>query len=228
MERLWVHRIEGPPPPEGRRLLPDGRIAFAWIAGVGVRIAGPQTSYLSPPNLDRMVAYGASFHPGAAPQMLRTRAVELRDHHVLLDAVAPDLARRLDERLGDARRPERALRAFAEELMRAQRAAPEPDPAVRDAVRALDSRRASVADAAARAYVTERELQRRFGDHIGYGPNTLKRVLRFQRFMSHLARPDATLAAAAAQAGYSDQPHLSREARRLAGLTPRQLLRWRH
>ena len=26
VQRLWVHRVEGPPPEGGRRLLPDGRI----------------------------------------------------------------------------------------------------------------------------------------------------------------------------------------------------------
>jgi AraC-like DNA-binding protein len=228
VERLWVHRIEGPPPPEGRRLLPDGRISFAWISGIGVRIAGPQTRYLTPPQLERVVAFGASFHPGTAPRLLRTRATELRDQHVHLDAIAPGLARRLDERLGEAEHPEIALRAFADELTSALRAVADPDPVVQEAVRALDNGHASVADAAAGAFVSERELQRRFGDHIGYGPKTLQRVLRFQRFMRLISTRGADLAAAAARAGYADQPHLTREARRLAGLTPRQLLRYQH
>jgi AraC-like DNA-binding protein len=43
-----------------------------------------------------------------------------------------------------------------------------------------------------------------------------------------VSAPDANIAAAAAHAGYAEQPHLTREARRLAGLTPRQLLGWQH
>jgi AraC-like DNA-binding protein len=228
VERLWVHRIEGAPPPEGRRLLPDGRISFAWISGIGVRIAGPQTRYLMPPQLERMIAFGASFHPGTAPRLLRTRAAELRDLHVHLEAIAPGLARRLDERLGEARRPESAVRAFADELTGALRAVADPDPVVQDAVRALEHGHSSVADVAAGGFVSERELQRRFGDHVGYGPKTLHRVLRFRRFMRLVSAPGANLAAAAAHAGYADQPHLNREARRLAGLTPRQLVGWQH
>jgi AraC-like DNA-binding protein len=226
VECLWVHRVEGPPPPEGRRLLPDGRISLAWISGIGVRIAGPQTRYLTPPQLGHAVAFGASFHPGTAPQLLRTRAAELRDQHVQLDAIAPGLARRLDARLGEAQRPDTLLRAFSEELTLALRAVSDPDPAVQDAVRAINDGDASVADAAASAFVSERELQRRFADHIGYGPKTLQRVLRFQRFMRLISARGVNLAAAAARAGYADQPHLNREARRLAGLTPRQLLSW--
>jgi AraC-like DNA-binding protein len=86
----------------------------------------------------------------------------------------------------------------------------------------------TVADVAARAFVSERELQRRFVEHIGYGPKTLQRILRFQRFMQQLGSPQIDLAAAAALAGYADQSHLSRETRRLADMTPRQLTRWTH
>jgi len=226
VERLWVHRIEGPPPPEGRRLLPDGRINLVWVAGAGVQIAGPQTRFTHPPDLACILAFGAAFHPGAAPQLLRTPASALVDEHVALEAVAPQLAARIDERVGSATDATTALRAFEDELTRSLRAAGEPDRAVRDAVNALDRASATVADAAASAFVSERELLRRFADHVGYGPKLLQRVLRFQRFLDALPRLE--LAGAAAFAGYADQSHLSRETRRLAGLTPRRLRTWNH
>jgi transcriptional regulator GlxA family with amidase domain len=75
-------------------------------------------------------------------------------------------------------------------------------------------------------FVSERELQRRFIEHVGYGPKTLHRVLRFQRFLRQAASAQVDLAGAAALAGYADQAHLGRETRRLAGLTPRQLRHW--
>jgi transcriptional regulator GlxA family with amidase domain len=72
---------------------------------------------------------------------------------------------------------------------------------------------------------SERTLRRRCHEAFGYGPKTLARILRFQRFLS-LARKTsaATLAALAAQAGYSDQAHLCREARVLSGHAPSALL----
>lgn len=228
VERLWVHRIEGPPPSGGRRLLPDGRIYLVWVSGLGVQISGPQTRYTRPLDLPRILALGAGFHPGAAPYLLRTPASALVNGRVPLDAVDPRLAARLDERLGDARDARQALAAFAEELSRHLATAATPDPAVRHAVRLLDRGTVTVADAAARTFVSERELQRRFADDVGYGPKTLQRVLRFQRFMRHVGSPHVELAAAAAHAGYADQSHLSREARRLAGLSPRQLRHWIH
>jgi hypothetical protein len=72
VETLWVHRIEGPPPPEGRLLLPDGRVHFVWIAELGLRIAGPARRAMTPPAQERILAFGATFHPGAAPYLLRT------------------------------------------------------------------------------------------------------------------------------------------------------------
>ena len=228
VERLWVHRIAGPPPAEGRRLLPDGRISLVWVAGIGVQIAGPQTTYGAPVDLPEILAFGATFHPGAAGSLLRTPAHELVDAHVPLDAVLPGLAGRLDDRLGHARDAAEAVTSFGRELARELRAAGDPDPAVRDAVGVLDRPAATVAEAAGRAFVSERELERRFAELVGYGPKMLQRVLRFQRFLTPCRAPAARLAGAAALAGYSDQAHLSREARRLAGLTPSRLRGWQH
>ena len=76
--------------------------------------------------------------------------------------------------------------------------------------------------------VSERQLRRRFADAVGYGPKTLARVLRFQRFLA-LARSGDELARLALTAGYADQAHLTRETRRLAGRTPLELVaRARH
>jgi AraC-like DNA-binding protein len=228
VDRLWVHRIEGPPPADGRRLLPDGRITLVWIAGHGVQIAGPQTQHMRPADLPQILAFGASFHPGAAPSLLRTPATALVDEHVPLDAVDARLASRLDARLGEATSALQALTAFAAELGRSVKRREDPDPALRHAIALLDRTTTSVAGAAEQVSLSERELQRRFSEHVGYGPKTLQRVLRFQRFMQQLATPRLGLAGAAALAGYADQPHLTRESRRLAGLTPTQLLHWTH
>jgi AraC-like DNA-binding protein len=227
VECLWVHRI-GPPPEGGRRLLPSGRVDFVWAGGLGVQISGPQSRYSRPVDLPPMLVFGARFHPGAAPYLLRTPATELVDRHVALDAIDPRLARRLDERVGEARDPREALDAFGAGLERRLRTAAPPPAAVREAVRMLDDATATIAGTAARTFVSERALQRRFAQDVGYGPKLLQRVLRFQRFMRELATPQVELARAGLLAGYADQSHLSRETRRLAGLSPRELKHWYH
>jgi AraC-like DNA-binding protein len=53
------------------------------------------------------------------------------------------------------------------------------------------------------------------------GPKTLERILRFQQFLTLLRRSTAPgLAELAAASGFADQAHLTREVRRLGGLTP--------
>lgn len=229
VERLWVHRVAGPPPPGGRRLLPDGRIHLVWICDLGLRVAGPAQQAMHPPLLPEMLAIGATFHPGAAPYLLRTPAYDLVDRHVHVDAIDPRFARRVDDALQAAGEDLRvAVAAFADRIARRLAALPDaPDPAVRHAVVLLNRHaRATVAEAAAKTYISERELQRRFLHDVGYPPKTLQRVLRLQRFLG--VRGATDLAGAAALAGYADQSHLSREAKRLTGLSPRQLIAYEH
>jgi AraC-like DNA-binding protein len=79
---------------------------------------------------------------------------------------------------------------------------------------------------AERLDVSERQLRRRCQAAVGYGPAVLRRVLRFRRFVAwaDAGAPGGDLATAAAELGYADQAHLTRECVRLAGLTPADLL----
>src|SRR5205085_1135534 len=62
---------------------------------------------------------------------------------------------------------------------------------------------------------SERTLRRRCHEAFGYGPKTLERILRFQRFLRSLSNGRAPLSVLAIEAGYADQAHLAREVRRL-------------
>jgi AraC-like DNA-binding protein len=221
VECLWVNVVAGDR--DDRRILPDGRMDLVWIRGTGVLVAGPQSRFTIPPVEPPLVALGARFHPGAAPALLRLPAAELLDDHAPLAAIDSRLAARLDARLEGARNEQQAFAALGDELTRRLDALAPPDPAVRAAVRLLPDR--PVSDVAAHVFLSERQLQRRFVEYVGYGPKTLQRILRFQRAIGQLQSPDAGLAGVAATAGYADQAHLSRESRRLAGLSPRQLAR---
>jgi AraC-like DNA-binding protein len=69
--------------------------------------------------------------------------------------------------------------------------------------------------------------RRRFAAAVGYGPKTFQRVLRLQRVLAQagrLPRAGASLAALAAEAGYADQAHMSRELLALTGRSPAALL----
>ncbi|MEY9863982.1 transcriptional regulator GlxA family with amidase domain [Catenulispora sp. GAS73] len=72
--------------------------------------------------------------------------------------------------------------------------------------------------------LSERQLRRRFTEAVGYGPKTLHGILRFQHALRLGRAAPNSLADVAYQAGYADQAHFTREVRRLAGLTPTELL----
>ena len=97
----------------------------------------------------------------------------------------------------------------------------EPDRRAAAAVRLLE--RDSVEATADALGLSTRQLRRLFDAHVGVGPKTFQRVLRFQRFVQESDR-GVPLARAAADAGYSDQAHMSREVLRMSGLTPVQLV----
>jgi AraC-like DNA-binding protein len=78
----------------------------------------------------------------------------------------------------------------------------------------------------ARLDVSERSLRRQCHAAFGYGPKTLDRILRFQRFLRLARRPgEARLSLLAHEAGYADQAHLTREVQRLSGQSPSMILR---
>jgi AraC-like DNA-binding protein len=196
---------------------------LVWIPELGPLVAGPQSRHTLRPVAAPLLAVGARFRPGVAPQLLRIPAAELVDRHVPLDDVMPALAARLDARLADAGNP---LAVLQQELARSLADLGEPDPVVRAAAALLGSGSAGVAEVADGVYVSERQLQRRFRERVGYGPKTFQRIARFQRALGRLGSEGGGLAGAAASAGYADQAHLTRETRRLAGLSPRELVSW--
>jgi AraC-like DNA-binding protein len=75
--------------------------------------------------------------------------------------------------------------------------------------------------------MSSRQLQRRFVISAGYGPKMFQCVLRFQRLLNeaHRTGKRRTLADLAANAGYSDQAHMTREIQRFANRSPASVLR---
>ncbi|WP_327288210.1 helix-turn-helix domain-containing protein [Streptomyces sp. NBC_01198] len=199
------------------RVLPDGCMDLIWDDGT-LLVAGPDTLAHLTTDRPGTTYAGLRFDPGVGPALLGAPARDLRDLRVPLADLWPAAqARRLAER-ADAG-PAGALDAWAAE--RARTAGPaDPLPA---AVAAALSAGGAVTAVAAACGLGERQLRRRCEAAFGYGPRTLTRVLRMQRAL-RMARAGTPFARVAADAGYADQPHLSREVRTLAGVPLRELV----
>ncbi|MFJ8851415.1 DUF6597 domain-containing transcriptional factor [Streptomyces sp. NPDC102437] len=202
--------------PEGavHPVLPDGCMDLLWIGG-RLLVAGPDTRAATPSAPADGRCAGIRFAPGTAPALLGVAAHELRDRRVdLADLWPSGRVRELTEQLAEAPDPAAELEAVA--LRRAAGTAP-PDPLLRYVADRLDAGW-SVADTAQRAGLGARRLHRRSLAAFGYGPKTLARILRLQRALA-LVRSGTPYAEAAVRAGCSDQAHLAREMRDLAGTT---------
>jgi hypothetical protein len=196
---LWTH--DGATGP--RRILPDACVDIVWT-GSRLIVAGPATRATMATTSGG--ALGVRFRVGAAGAALGLPASELLDRSVAFADVWGTTGAEIEETV--ATHP--TLTVLAREI--GARLGGAPDRLVR-----------ATATGAAAPSIGARQLRRRFADAVGYGPKTLQRILRFQRFLA-LAETSRDLARLALEAGYADQAHLTRECRRLSGLPPAALL----
>ncbi len=220
----WVRQT----PEDTRRrsvlILPDGCVDLLWregelvLAGVD-RAARP--SRIAPG--ERIL--GLRLRPGLAGAVLGMPASEVLDVHVRLEELLGPQARELTERLGGSANDDEAF-ALLEEAVSTRIADAGPDPLVLAATRRLGFPGSRVDQLSESLGISDRQLRRRFHSAVGYGPKTLDRVLRFRRLVARagaIAAGESDLARVAADLGYADQAHMTRDCLRLSGLTPVQL-----
>ncbi len=199
---------------DGVWIMPDGASDVIWRQGRGTIIAGPDTVARPYETTPGELLIGVRFRAGAGGGAIGVPLDELRDQQVYAREI--DRAFDLDGDLPPATVMARLLRAAAGRR---------PDPIVMAAAPRVADR--DLAGVARQLAISERQLRRRFHAAVGYGPGTLARVQRFRRFVTLLDRGGDDLAGMALDAGYADQAHLSRESRRLAGLSPLGVLQVR-
>jgi AraC-like DNA-binding protein len=220
---LWA-QVTGEGAGRAGLVLPDGCTDLVWEQGRGAFVAGPDTGPVATTMAAGTIVLGVRFRPSAGGPALGVPLSELRDQRVDLADLRPADARRLSAALDPEESANRLLGVTATLV-----ADGAPDPAVTQAARMLRDPETRAEDVAAEVGLSLRQLRRRCHAVVGYGPKTLQRVLRFRQFVARVdAHPDVLdLAAIAAEAGYADQAHLTRECARLAGLTPAALVRQR-
>lgn len=203
-----------------RRVLPDGCADLLLDRRSGAaRWIGTMTRAVEVAVQARVDLLGVRFRPGGLHAFLGAPLRPLADRAIDLDDLA---ARHWRPPLGilfEAADFETACAHLDASLCRALPRL--PGSAVPTWLAHLDAHDApaDVAALADRAGLGVRALQRQCLDLLGVSPRQHLRWLRFERARRGLAagQPLADLAAAA---GYADQPHLTREFARFAGLPP--------
>ncbi|MGH9278590.1 MAG: helix-turn-helix domain-containing protein [Acidimicrobiales bacterium] len=200
---LWEQRVGAA---RVQRVAPDGHADLLVYESGGIEVVGIHDHVALPGLVAGTRLFGVRLRPGAVAAAFRTPASSLLNRTVPAeDVVGTRRARRL--------RDERGLDAWLRSIV--------PNPRVTRALRLLATQ--PVAEVAEQVGLTARQLQRVLRAEVGLAPKTYQRVDRLQRFL-RATDAGGALAAAAADAGFADQAHLTREVRRLSGLTPARLV----
>jgi AraC-like DNA-binding protein len=189
----------------------------------GVGLSGPTTRSSYRDLTGTGWAVGALLRPAAVPHLV-TDPAALRDGYQPVNL--PDLYHSVHGAMtGPGDRParhRRAVDAFATWLVDSV-PAPDPEALLANAMAtAIDSDPTihTVKDAAARLHLSARSLQRLASRYVGLPPSMMIRRRRLQEAAERLrTEPGTTLAAVAADLGYSDHAHLAHDFRSVLGPT---------
>jgi AraC-like DNA-binding protein len=196
--------------------------ALVWSRGI---VHGPQGTYYQSGAKPPGIAVGVSFRPGAAGAILGVPAAELTDRHVPIDALWGARGHELREQLLAAQGATAVFRVLERDLTARLKPPLLMHPAVAQALAMHSKTWASsrVTDIQREAGYSPRHFIALFRAAVGLTPERYYRVKRFTAVLRRLADDNgASLADLAASVGYADQPHLTREFREFAGITPTQ------
>lgn len=185
-----------------QRVLPDGHADLLIFNDGRTQVVGLHDQVALPVLAAGTRLHGVRFRPAAVGAAFHIPASALRNQTAWFEDVVG--ARRMRQLRDPA-----ALDAWVRGI--------EPDGRAVVAVDLLSSH--SVTDAAELLGITRRHLGRLLLEHVGLAPKAFQRIQRFQQYVRAVDGGTA-LAAAAADAGYADQPHLTREVREFSGVTP--------
>lgn len=237
---VGMRQLECGPGGAGEAVLPDAYVILSLQYGAAITAddgRGPRVlrSHLSGLHLNRVdvrapAAAGAllvKLHPAAAARLLRAEAADIAARSTPLEeVVGRAAAERLEDRLAHAADAAERFSIVEEFLAEPLAAAPRERDlahAAFDLMAAHDGA-VRIERAAERLDVSVRWLEQRFAAAVGLPPKAVARVLRLQAALKGRAAGLAW-SAVAADAGFSDQAHLTREFRAMVGASPMDFYR---
>jgi AraC-like DNA-binding protein len=220
----WLREPPPGDPSDSTLILPDGCVDLIWRDDT-LLVAGLDSAARRSPVRPAAAITGIRLRPGVAGAVFGIPASELLDIQVPLRELLGTDAAEFSERLAEASGHD-AEHLLLEGLVAGAVADRSPDPLVLAATRRLGFPGSRIDELAAALGISERQLRRRFHQSVGYGPKTLDRILRFRRLVSQaeaVSDGEADLARLAADLGYADQAHMTRDCVRLTGMPPARL-----
>ncbi len=236
---LWSFQADATPPAsDPYTVWPDGCASFGLVRDHTMTLlvsVGPRVTAVRPPVHAGRRLWGFRLWPDAIEAVAGLPARTLRDHFGLAPATVATRLAGLDAALPRSSDTDEVLPVLDRFLQERLSDCTPPDPRIRAAVSTIVAARGEVAmaDVARASDIGLRQLQRRFPDATAL---TLREWARVRRLREALAQRIAARPVGwsriAAESGFVDHSHLTREFIALTGLQPsiiaRQLDRTRH
>lgn len=206
---------------------PDGCTSVALLrrpdAPPAVLCVGPRKEAMHPPVTAGQRVWGVRFRPDALEAAVGIDARSLRDH---LGFAPPPVVERLGsilESLPEGDDADRIFAALDGGMAALLAGASQPDARIREGVRLIVQAKGQIAmaEVARGAGLGLRQLQRRFPAATGLSLREFARIRRLREALAqHLDARPRGWSRIAADTGFVDHAHLTREFRALTGLPP--------
>lgn len=214
------------------RVVPDGCIDIIFTCEATpqtdtcqLRLVGPMTAPFIFSADNPTTNLGVRFRPGGAPSLLGIASRELQDRHPTLREAWGNPAKAVLDRLAETPSLGTRLDLLQDFLLRRLDSAAGIDPTLHALIRRIETEdEPGPVEWMARSHgYGPRRLRRAFDRWVGLSPKQFSRIMRFQRLLARLrADGSGNLARQALECGYYDQPHMNRDFKRLAGVSPRE------
>jgi len=206
VDALWSFASSPASQPRGRQYVPpdccvDVIVRLSDEGPPQMQLHGPVSCFHLEPVSDDQTLVAVRFRPGIAGPLLRSE----------------ELVRKVIEQAGDVREPQQVERILLP-LLEDQG---QPPALIRDFVSAVEETLGTsrLTPVLARLSAHERALQRASARWIGTSPKSFLRVTRILAARAAL-RQGRPIAEVAADLGFADQSHLTRDFREQLGITP--------
>jgi AraC-like DNA-binding protein len=217
-------------------IFPDGCIDLMFQFGAPLHIITADQHILQPSSLiigqlkqpltftsnGLTQVIGIRFFPFGAYPFLQLPLNELSDHTTALELILGKTSQRLAEQL-DGSMPSAAFQELERFLFQRLATYYSNIDTIRAAALLIYHKHGAIEVSALTEYtnLTERSLERKFSEIVGYAPKTLSRVVRFNSVRNTLMHnPQVNLTDLAYQYGYYDQAHFIHDFHRFAGYSP--------
>lgn len=202
-------------------VIPDGAVDVVVAVGATrceVQAYGSTTTRTELPLALGAHYLGVRFKPGQSRHFLDVPAAALTDSALPAEGLVADGMLRAAESIASDGLFAGLDATFLRHLERRPAARSTMD----DAIRHIESRHGAlrIGALAEMSGRSRRQFERQFVDAVGLPAKLFAEIVRFRRALSLLARSRLPLAQIAADSGYSDQSHLSRECARFYGKSP--------